>query len=804
MNKYFLLSGVAFFGAIMPMAAQAQSQAGNPPGSESVSVDSDIVVTARRREERLQTVPVAITAFSGEALKERSVTTFVDLQASTPSLAFQGAAGRRDTPSMSLRGQRTSDTQIVADASVAVYMDEVVLTPNQGINLGLFDLQNVQVLKGPQGTLFGRNSTGGAVLFTTAKPTDKLGAGITAHYGNYNEVQVQGYLNLPLSDTLRVRVAGNYLKNDGYAVVVGGTEAGHRLESADQQSIRAISVWEPFTGVKNTTTFEYDHSDGGGAAFVLTAVSPATTIRFFPGMLTALARQQARSVREVEASSPIHEKSRATLLVNTTEIELGEVKFKNIFGYRKMDYDINYDGDDSPLPVFYVQNPAHTKQFTDEMQFLGNALNGKMNWITGLYFFNQKGSDISLSNSFFGVNPNAPGYTGPVVNNTSFSGYVQQTTEVLPKLSLTTGFRFTVDRRRTKVVQYTAPTAAKPNKCQVLDDNGVALTFNPALPYNGCTFDLEKTFTSPTWTISLDYKLDPNKLLYVSSRRGYRTGGFNGRASDKVQRLPFNPETVTDFEAGLKMDTHPAGMLLRTNLAAYLQKYNSIQRSVTLINPFTGSVTSSIINAAKARIWGIEAETTLIPTRSLELSANYSYVNARYTNFPAVLADKSVVQYTDRRFAGVPVHQFNASIKYTPIDDDQIGKVTFFGSYSYRSGYFINEVMQTPAQIIQGQEAADRAAAAVAIAANKPVPAALAPTIPNSIPGLRIPGVGLLNARLSWDNVMGSNFGLAVYGKNLANKTYANSGLSLYESLGTVTNTYGDPRTYGIEASYRF
>jgi len=803
MRKYVFLASCAlvvsgaFTSPVYAAAADEQAAA-----SESVS--EDIIVTARRRAETLQTVPVAITAFSAAALQERSIKTFFDLQSSTPSLAMQGAAGRRDTPSMSIRGQRTSDTQIIADPSVAVYMDEVILTPNQGVNLGLFDLQNVQVLKGPQGTLFGRNSTGGAVLFTSAKPTDELGAGITASYGNYDEVHATGYLNLPITSTLKVRVAGNYLKNDGYARVVAGTQAGHRLDSSNQKSVRATAVWEPVAGLKNTTTFEYDHSNGGGAAFVLRAVSPATSIRFFPGMLDALARQNARSVRQLEASSFITERSRATLLVNTTEADLDGVTFKNIFGYRKMDYRVAYEGDDSPLPVFYVDNPAHTKQYTDEVQLLGKAFDNKMNWIAGFYYFKQQGTDISLSNSFFGLNPNAPGLTGPVVDNTSFSGYVQQTTEILPKLSFTTGGRFTVDRRKTKVVQYTAPIAPNANMCQIRDDNGVILPFNAARPYNGCTFDVSKTFSKPTWTVSLDYKIDPEKLVHFSTRRGYRTGGFNGRSSTKDQRVPFSPETVTDFEVGFKADTHPGGMLLRTNVAAYLQKYNSIQRSVTVINPATGSVTSTIINAAKAQIWGLEAEATLVPMRSLELSANYSYVHASYDRFPAVLADKTVVSYTDRKFAGVPVHQFNANIKYSPIDDDQIGKVTFFGSYSYRSGFYINELQQTPAQIREQTAASDRVAAAAAIAAGRPAPAPLAPLIPTSIPGLRIPGVGLFNARLSWDGVMGSKFGLALYGKNLANKTYAVSGLSLYESLGTLTNTYGDPRTYGIEASYKF
>jgi len=168
------------------------------------------------------------------------------------------------------------------------------------------------------------------------------------------------------------------------------------------------------------------------------------------------------------------------------------------FGYRKMDYRVAYEGDDSPLPVFYVDNPAHTKQYTDEVQLLGKAFDNKMNWIAGFYYFKQKGTDISLSNSFFGLNPNAPGYTGPVVDNTSFSGYAQQTTEILPKLSFTTGARFTVDRRKTKVVQYTAPIAPNANACQIRDDNGVILPFNAALPYNGCTFDVSKTFSKPT------------------------------------------------------------------------------------------------------------------------------------------------------------------------------------------------------------------------------------------------------------------------------------------------------------------
>ena len=791
MNRAFLLSGVAFFGAMMPMAAQAQSEASNQPGEESVFADSEIIVTARRREESLQSVPIAVTVYGTETLEKRSIRSAADLSAIAPSLIMQGAAGRRNTPSIGIRGQRTQDTLITGDPAVSFYFDEVILTPNQGLNLGLYDLGSVQVLKGPQGTLFGRNSTGGAVLFTSNKPTDTFGAGITARYGNYDERAVTGYINIPVTPELRFRVAGNYVKNDGYGRIVAGALTGHRLDSTDDKSVRVTSVWEPTADVKNTLTFAYDKSDSGGAGFVLTALNPATSIRFFnggapfnlPDLSAALARQQGRSIRQLEASSPIFETVRSYLVVNHTEVDLGEVKFKNIFGFRDLKYGVGYDGDDSPIFVFAVNNPARVKQYSNEIQLSGTAFQDKMSWIAGFYYFKATGNDVSMSTSYTGLNPNTPNITGGLVNNRSISGYLQQTSEILPRLSLTTGFRYTVDQRRVGTVGYPAPTAPNFGQCAILAADGTPLPFNPTLPYNGCLLTLNKTFSSPTWTVSLDYKIDDNKLVYLASRRGYRTGGFNGRAATEAQRAPFQPETVTDFEAGLKLDSHPMGWTVRTNAAAYLQKYNKIQRNVTFLNPVSGGVTSSVINAAKATIWGGELEVTVIPTRAFELGLAYSYVHAEYDKFETAAGD-----FSDREFSGIPKHQFNADFTYIAIDDTDTGKVSITGNYIYRSGFYNNELFQTGAQIR--------------------TQAGLNPALVGQIPdkpfGIRIPKVGLFNGRISWEKVMGSDFSLALYGKNLANKTYRNSGLSLYESLGLILNTYGDPRTYGLEVSYKF
>ena len=776
----------------VPGAAQ-EVETSQPSQARPLYGTDEILVTARRREESLQDVPVAVSAFSGELLQQRSVRNVSDLQQLTPGLAIQGAAGRRGTPSVSIRGQRTQDTLVSADPSVAFYFNEVILSPVQGANLGVYDLGNVQVLKGPQGTLFGRNTTGGAILFTPNKPGKDFAASLTARYGNYDEKALTGFINIPITPELRFRAAGNFRDNDGYGRIIAGAQPGHRLDSSNEKSFRVIGVWEPSSVFSNEFIFAYDKSRSGGAGFVLRDINPASSLRFFnggapfglPSIFDALSRQRNRSIRELEANSPIGEQVDAKLVTNTTTIQLGEVQLKNIFGFRKLDYGVQYDGDDAAFSpsVFAVDNPAHSKQYSDEVQLSGTAFDNKMNWIGGFYYFYQNASDRSNSTSLNGLNPNSPQSVGGIVKNTSVSGYLQQTSEILPRLSLTTGFRYTVDRRRATMIIYTIPPAPNANLCNIFDDRGTRLQFNPALPFNGCFLNNEKTFSRPTWTISLDYKPNQDTLIYAASRRGYRTGGFNLRAATASQRRPFNPETVTDFELGFKGTFRTGDWTIRTTVAGYVQKYKGIQRNVTFLDPTTGAITSSTINAASATVKGGEADLTIIPLQALQFDFGYSYVKPKYNTFLTAAGD-----FSDRTFSGVPRHQFNANARFTALDDDQTGTVTLTANYSYRSGFYHNELFQTPDQIRrQGG-----------------FTSALAALIPNDVQGLRAGGVGLINGRIAWDRVLGSNFSAAVYGKNLTNKTYVSSGLSLYESLGTITNTYGDPRTYGLEVSVAF
>jgi iron complex outermembrane recepter protein len=783
MRKETLIAGIAFSVFAAPAFAQDSQEAVAASSSDQEGTGlQDIIVTARRRAENVQSVPVAVIVASGEELTRRGITSLADLGRIAPSLGTQGSSGRTLTPALGIRGQRFNDTLIGSDPAVAIYSDEVVLTPSQGSNLGLYDLQSVQVLKGPQGTLFGRNTTGGALLFTTNKPTDTLSGALTARVGNYGTFGLTGFLNLPLTDTLRVRVAGNYDRHDGYSKVIAGPRAGAELNDLDAKSVRGIVDWEPSSTFKNTLIVSVDSAYTGGAANVLTGVNAASAVGFYNNdvignIFSALARQQARSPYELEGDQPNFERVRALMVSNITTLDLGDVTLKNIFGYRRLKYDLAYEGDDAPFPLFAVgpSSPTRTKQYSEELQLSGTAFGGRTKWVVGGYYYLLDGSDLSGTTVYTAINPNSPLFSGGLARNESFSAYLQQTSEIFPRLSLTTGIRYSVDRREGTSIAYNLPTAVNANQCNEFDANG------NRLPQSACFQTVSTSFAKPTWTISLDYKLGENQLIYLATRRGYRSGGFNLRGTSPTELRPFRPEIVTDGEVGFKLDTRPFGMSLRTNFAAYFQKYKDIQK-VTSVNTPAG-VSSSIFNAASAEIFGLEFESTLVPVRGLNIQLAYSYTRPKYTSFTTAQGD-----FKDNGFAYISTHQFTGAVTYTFQPTPTFGDVSLHVDYSYQSGFHTTDLFQSGAQVRRSLNLSPAAAALV----------------PDELPGEYIKGYGLFNARIDWMNIAGSKFSAAVFARNLFDKRTPNGGLSLYESVGLIFNTYTDPRIVGLEASYRF
>lgn len=775
------VSMIAFLA--LTTAAKAQQSAGSTEAA-NLPNDGEIVVTARRREENVQSVPTAISVFSGARLQQLGVSRPADLKTITAGLNIQGSAGREDSPIYLIRGQRATDATLTQDGAVALYVDDVLIGASQGSNLGLFDLASVQVLKGPQGTLFGRNTTGGAVLFTAARPTDRLEAGVTVGLGNYSQQLVEAFINVPLSDTLRIRGALQYNHHRGFTKIVDGARRGQRLQDRDELNGRFTAEFAPTDGMKSTTVFYASRSDSTGPGLFFQGFNPASAAAFVPGIAGALADQQKRSDRETAAEYPdTGSRARVWGTYNTTSINLGDdVTFKNIVSYRHVNFHARDDFDGTALAILETDNTYNSRQVTEEAQILGRALDGKIDYVLGIYYFEMHGlGTTNESHALEPINPGSPNFVGGPFRNKSFSGYGQITWKTpIEGVSATGGVRYTVDQRSITVSPQTLPSAPSGAACN-LSQPGMVYTLA------NCSRNESTSFTSPTWTVSIDYKIDPDTLLYVAHRHGYRSGGYNARALTDAQFAPFKPEYVNDLELGFKRVSMISGWRIRTNLAGYYQWYNNIQRNVNFIT--AGTLQTGIINAASARIYGGEAELSIEPTRRLRIDLNYSYTRPKYTSFLVVDSrngvPNQVVDQSGADFSFVPRHQFNASVHYEYSLADR-GALAFTANYSYQSSESFAELYQS-----------------VAALRSRYTPAAAA-QISSDLPGFGQKGYGLLGLRLDWSDKSNHPIMISVIAKNVTNKSYLASGLPLYDSLGASSAVRGDPRTVMGQVSVKF
>ncbi|MGD0865128.1 MAG: TonB-dependent receptor plug domain-containing protein, partial [Rhizomicrobium sp.] len=375
----------------------------------------EVVVTARRRPEDLEKIPVAVTAISGDTIRNEEIKTAIDLQNFAPSLSVSANLGSRDNDVYSIRGQ--SQPFGGADPGVQTYFAEV---PFNSSGPGTdYDLANIQVLNGPQGTLFGRSTTGGAVLFEPQRPTDQLGGYIETQLGNYDYREFDGALNVPIiGDTLMVRAAFDVANRDGYTqdTVITGTSAPYTedQDNLDYQSFRVGITWRPFAHFENYALFDYLHNSNNGTGAVLTGISPGTignlateftgspcTVpptsmlcgeleTFQAQMQAALAAQQAAGPRKTTSSIPVFYRRESWGATDIATYDVtNHIHLKNIFGYRTDKEQPSFDYDGSYLPLIDISNPrtweTNGVQVTDEFQLFGETEDNRFNWIAGFY-----------------------------------------------------------------------------------------------------------------------------------------------------------------------------------------------------------------------------------------------------------------------------------------------------------------------------------------------------------------------------------------------------------------------------------
>lgn len=776
--------------------ATGTAYAQEAPANGARNAGDDIVVTARRREERLQDVPVSVNAVSPAALQQANVLNVADLSRVAPSVTINpGASAGRAYPIFAIRGQSQQEATMLADPSVPIYIGDIVAARAQGANGALFDLSAVEVLRGPQGTLFGRNSTGGAIVLRPNKPVNRFEAMGAVTGGSRGMFNLEGMINIPLNDALQLRVAGTHRQDNGY---VYDEILKHNVNGTNQQALRgSLRMFDSGTGIESITTVDWFNEDDGGTATYLfklgntnpatgsRIVAPYTTARGYLDFFKQFADQQARGAFRVNNGVEIFTNVNTITVQNATTFPISSwLTVKNIAGYRRIRDHVVDDPDGTINALQQQERTDFTEQVTEELQVFGKV--GRLNYIAGGYFFRENGFNSGKSTAG-AVNPanilTTPqsGIIGdyPVLNsstlsntltgaiNRSYAVFAQVDYEILDGLTLTGGIRFNTDERRT-LVQNQFFTNSDPDSkfvCRFSRDlDGDPLTPETAaaaLTPAQCLVDASAKFSKPTYTLSANYKIDADHMIYVAHRHGYRTGGFAARAgTESGLRNTFRPEFVNDFELGFKGKWNLGSTFLRTDLAGYYANYSDLQRTQISVPLSGGPSTTVAINVGKARIWGIEADVLFRPVEQLELTANYAYTNAKYTDFVLGGVDRS-----SQPFARTPKNVYTLGARFRQPLGEQLGEFSLGASLYHTDAYNANESYE---------------------------------------PGHSdMPGYSLLNMDAGFRNILRPGLDLNFFVTNLTNKRYDFLYITIVP-FGFTSYSPGQPRTFGATLRYTF
>jgi iron complex outermembrane receptor protein len=745
---------------------QADEKAHKP--AQKLAQLEEIVVTARRREENINSVPVAITALSGDELRRKNIQTAADLQNYVPSLSVSSSVTRDDF-TFAIRGMGPTGGSgpgaVLAGGGggVVAYFAEV---PTNAAGPGLFyDLENVQVAKGPQGTLFGKNTTGGVILFVPRKPTNDFEGFIEASGGNYNMKSATAAINVPVvDDRLLVRFAAQVQKRDGFTVDRGPIFPGKDYDNRDYWAARLSVVWRPIESVENYTIFSAFHSNEHGDGFVLSAVNP--TGPFAASLLPILAQQQAAGVRSTALSDDEIDKRYNYGIINTTRWSISDAaQFKNIFSYQVQKWRNSEDVDGTTLILDDLVAPRtggwHTQvgTYTEEPQLQGTAFHGNLKWTAGVYY--EDGRNIAAQPYEVDV---AEGNFVILQSNQTNSeqsrgAYIQTTYDLgavsngLDGLKLTTGYRYTRDNFAYGIGAH-SPSLG--NAC---------LTSSGTYPQTDCFFASSGSSTGESWTVGLDYQLTTDTLLYVRSSKGYVPGGFNPSfgftpGGVSTPQFRFAPESAVDVELGLKSEFMVWNIPAQIDADVFHSDFKDIQRLVSETLP--GGVQSNFTaNASKAEIDGFEFQGSIAPVKNLKVAASYSYNRGTYTKIDPAAAPSLV----GIPFGYLPANKASVTTTYTLPLDAAIGELGIGASYSYQSKFFDAPAVQ---------------------------------------PLDYIAGYGLVNLNLSWNGIMRSAFDASFFISNATDRTYRVGQYSNYVSDGRITSFYGEPRMFGVDLRYRF
>jgi len=721
--------------------AQAQDPAEPAPASEGSTRTLDAVqVTARRREETLQEVPIAVTAFTAESLDKLNVRDLSDLGPQVPNLTIYAARGSSSTITAYIRGVGQSDPLWGVDPGVGIYLDDVYIARPQGALLDVFDVERIEVLRGPQGTLYGKNTIGGAIKYISRGLSTETQGMAQVTVGNYGQLDAKAAIggSFDERDTLRGRLAVASLNRDGFGEnTISGNDTSDKSILAVRGQVGAF-VTDDFN-IQFTVDWMDDTSGVRGAQML-------APNRFTPAFPPLDSRYDVRNgMPNINDTEMLGLSATANWRVND------DWSFKYILAKRESDTETNIDFDTTPVPIADVKAVYSDEQVSNEIQ-LNYDGGGRHRGVLGLYLFDGEAGG-QVRNNFFGF---LFGDTQGAVYTESLAVYGDWSIDLTEQWNLDVGVRWTDEDKRADVFNRGYSDGTYTTPISVVAD-----------------FDKTINFTNVAPKISLGYQATDDILIYGLATRGFKSGGYNIRAqATAVPRSaePFDDEVVDSFELGTKMAFLDRSLFL--NLSTFYNKYEDIQLSVFTSFDSNGDGTDDAFfgdftNAGQGTVKGIEVEYQWLPTRNWLISGNLAFLDAEYDEF--IYAGVDIAD--EQEFTNAPEFSGALNVEYRT-------ELANGGSLSARVSYTYQDDVIATTEINRAE-----------------VPPFGRPPISQS-------SYGLLSAGVIWQ--VNDSWMLSLQGSNLNDEEYLTTGYNLNRALGVYTGFYGAPRQYSLTARFEF
>jgi iron complex outermembrane recepter protein len=737
-------------------AAQPVPDAVPEEAVDSATAEGDITVTARRTEETLQRVPASVSAFNERALERIQAQDTTGLQGAVPNLNIAQGRGSSNATNIFIRGVGQPDALQTFDPAVGVYVDGVYFSRIRGTQLDLLDLQRVEVLRGPQGTLYGKNTIGGALSLITRRPGQELRGGLALSLGNYGYNEGRLSLSGPVSDTVSAGFAVLHSRRDGF---VEDRVLDRDYNDKNTRAFRLALAFTPSDRLRIDLSGDYSQDNAS-----LSTGQPLNSLTYLIGGGVALPlptnpQNYDFTVRTTPSLPNSTDLRHWGASLNIAYDVSDAVTLRSISAYRQLDTDDYIDIDATQLEIGDVFVGVDQNQVSQEFQI--NVNSGPLVAVAGLYFLREHvtSHQESYNDDLIGPLLGNPTFLRTIdddLETTSYAAYANLSYEIVPALRLSVGLRYTNETK--DYFRTTSTFSSSPLLTSVA-------------PF---TFIAENTWEDFSPMASIDYQISDDVMIYARYARGFKSGGFNGRANTVAERTQYEPETANSFEAGIRSTIADQ---LRLNITGFYNDYRNFQARVSAIG--VDAVTGlpeprlSVLNAGELTIKGFEVEAAWTPARGLLIDAQVGYLDAQYEEF------------VDARFP-------NGSRAFqTP---------AFAPEWTLRFGAQYEAELGGAGFLTIGGQARHRSEMALAVD-NTTI--STNPALVTRIEGLFADPYWIADARIVWEDAS-RRFSLGLYGQNIFDEVYKTEGQE-FSTIGSIrTAYYGAPATWYVRGTFRF